>query len=256
MAKHSPLGPAQALYRVFAAQLSLLRLPQLPRTRFLASTSPVYIVQQRRELTRRKTAKPEIRKEKWNEEIQGDRIILVDQETGKLQPPVDKRGVLMNLDLNTHRLVQVEAGNAKTPDRLAICKIIDKKAQINARRERKEANKDATKARAMAISLKTIELNWAIDPNDLGHRLDKFRSFLQEGRKVDVVLAPKKRGRLASPEECRNVISRIQDVVKDTKGATASKPMEGKIGGVAMFSYQGRAITPVTSKDEELPMHS
>ena len=60
--------------------------------------------------------------------------------------------------------------------------------------------RDAEKAKAVAarrsiVATKTIELNWAIDGNDLGHRLQRIKDFLGKGNRVEVMMAPKRKGR-------------------------------------------------------------
>lgn len=258
MATHCSFRPAQALFRVFVAPQTRQKLAQLPSPRRGQPVSGLNVRPQTRTYawSRKPAPAPEARREKWNEEIPGDIVILVDPDTGKLQDPINKRGLLIRLDLTTHRLVQVAEGSQR-PDGIPVCKIVDKKALNNARMARKAANKDSQKIRALERSLKTIELNWAIDSNDLGHRLSKMRSFLEEGRRVDLVLAPKKRGRQASPAECQGVIQKIEHEAKGINGVTEVKPMEGKIGGVAMFSYQGKAGANIsTAKVEEQSVNS
>jgi len=88
---------------------------------------------------------------------------------------------------------------------------------------------------------KQLELSWAIDTNDLGHRLKKMKGFLEEGRKVEVVVAKKKGGRMASPKECEGVIARVKQAVAEVEGANETKAMEGKVGGTATLFFEGRA---------------
>lgn len=254
MAVYCSSGSAQALYRVFVATFTSKRPTQLPTLRHRPFTAPTSIRQQGRAyaIYRGRTSAPEVRRERWNEDIIGDSVVLVDSKTERLQPPVSKQGVLIRLDLKTHRLVEVARTESDGSDSIAICKIVEKKAASDADRARKAANKQRAKVRALETTVKTIELNWAIDSNDLGHRLDKVKMFLQEGRRVDIVLAPKKRGRKALLPECQEVISRIRSSLKSINGAEEIKEMEGKIGGVAMFSYQGKAdASPNTTKAAE-----
>ena len=101
--------------------------------------------------------------------------------------------------------------------------------------------KEAAKAKKKENldSVKTLELNWAIDANDLGHRLKKMEDFLSEGRKVEIVLARKKQGRKATVEECEDVLRRIKETVEAVKGAKETQALEGKLGGVATLSLEG-----------------
>jgi translation initiation factor IF-3 len=89
--------------------------------------------------------------------------------------------------------------------------------------------------------IKTIELNWAIDANDLGHRLAKMKEFLEKGSKVEVILAPKRRGRKATPEESRAVVDRIMAAVGEVDGAKEAKMMAGNLGAQCTIFLEGKA---------------
>lgn len=251
--------PTQALYRVFV-------LPALRRT----PTSSRISRQQRtlrgpRHFTTSvpvcaKTRAPEIRKELWNEEIPSSQIFLLrpnetnilDPETGRPPDPINRDRVLRSLDQKAERLVQVAEGisvsRASYGDEggeeaqwidIPLCKIVNKKEQYDHQRQRKEASKEQKKKSAAAASVKTLELNWAIDPNDLGHRLDKVRQFLGEGRKVEVVLASKKKGRKATAAECNGLLENIRKAANEA-AAREVGPMEGKLGGFTVLRFQGK----------------
>lgn len=120
-----------------------------------------------------------------------------------------------------------------------VCKMVNRKEEYEKEKARKTKEKGAKKV-VDPTSVKTLELNWAIDVNnDLNHRLNKVKEFLAEGRRVEIVLAKKKRGRVATREECDNVLSRINAAIEEVKGAKQIKAMEGKVGGVAMLLLEG-----------------
>jgi translation initiation factor IF-3 len=95
-----------------------------------------------------------------------------------------------------------------------------------------------------------LELNWAIGGNDLNHRLVKLRDFLLDGKKVEVLLAPKRKGRAATPEECENVVKRIKSVVAECKGASVAKAPEGKIGAMMTMVFEGKKLKKETKPAE------
>lgn len=244
-----PSGAIQALYRVFVAPAlpttrpvrTLTRQPRSPRA--LSTTAPFYA----------KTRAPETRAQKWNEEIRNPQIYIVDTATNELSPLRSREQVLSTLNKDTHRLVQVDeqpgpqdafdqavGSEGQKPRMYPVCKILGKKAMYQQEKNRKSAQKEAKKASATASSVKTLELNWAIDGNDLGHRLERMREFLAEGRKVEVVLAAKKKGRKASVEECEGVLGRIRGAVEMVPGAREAKALEGKVGGFCTVLFQGR----------------
>jgi translation initiation factor IF-3 len=158
-------------------------------------------------------------------------VILVDEE-GKLTDPRSTSDILSTIDRRTHTLVIVVPGEPGTPP---ICKIMNKQAMRESEKAKSKANKNP------AATVKTIELNWAIDANDLGHRLNKMKGFLGKGFKVEVVMAGKKKGRKATAEEAEGLIRRIKEAVEVVKGAREMKPMEGKILGQATIYAEGKA---------------
>lgn len=234
-----------ALYYVFIA-------PTLPANRTVSalpiSSKPLARPANRSFTTTRpqlaKTRAPEQRAHKWNEEIRGAQIFLVSNQNSELSDLRLRRTVLDNLDLNTHRLVQVdEQPDPNDPESgrlFPVCKIQDKKEMYQQDMKRKLAQKESKKASAVASSVKTMELNWAIDGNDLGHRLGRMKEFLAEGRKVEVVLAAKKAGRKANTSECEDVFRKIKDAVDAVPGAKEAKALEGKMGQFCTILFQGR----------------
>ncbi|GAM91624.1 hypothetical protein ANO11243_096760 [Dothideomycetidae sp. 11243] len=118
-----------------------------------------------------------------------------------------------------------------------ICKI-ENKAEAAARvRELAATRKEQKKLAPEGV--KIIELNWAIDGNDLGHRLKKVEEFLRARRKVEVIIAPKRRGRKATREECDSLVKKIKDALGNVDGAKESRPMQGKVGEVASIMLEG-----------------
>ncbi|KAI9729119.1 MAG: hypothetical protein M1828_000204 [Chrysothrix sp. TS-e1954] len=135
--------------------------------------------------------------------------------------------VLANLDRTKEHARQVATDELDTP--------IVKITSITALYE--ESRKLRPKKQAEE---KQMELNWAIDhKGDLIHRLKKLGEWLGEGKNVEVLLAPKKHGRRATPEECQHVLDRIQETVDGVKGAKESKAMDGALGRRSMLHFKG-----------------
>ena len=238
------ITPMKALYSIFVQPSLTASRPRLhiltrnataraapaPLTRAFTTTSPLH-------LSKKKPARAaEVREQRWNEEIRAPMIQLVNPETNALDEPVTRYDVLNSLDLKTYRLVQL---NENEP--YPVCKIVSKKDEYAAEKRRKDQQKEIKQAAAKERSVKTLELNWAIDGNDLAHRLEKVRTFLEEGRRVEIVLAAKKRGRKASKEECQEVLEKIRAVAESVKGATEMRSMDGVVGGFATVMFQGKA---------------
>ena len=163
----------------------------------------------------------------------------MDSQNGEItDSPRTRYDVIREVDRTTHRLVQIPGAER---DGLPVCKIVSKKEEYEREKRLKQDAKDKKKAEAASKSTKTLELNWAVDQNDLGHRLDKMSEFLAEGRKVEIILASKKKGRKATPAECQDVLKRIRETVDGVSGAKEAKSMEGKLGGFATMFFLGRA---------------
>ncbi|KAK5167507.1 uncharacterized protein LTR77_007206 [Saxophila tyrrhenica] len=260
-------SPAQALFRVFVQPALSHRAP--PTAVIQQSFKGAQRIRQQPSACSRplstttarlaKTRAPSVRKELWDEEITGRLVYLVNQETGKIfdpetgrpPEPVRREELMRNMDRKTHRLVQVapgldigarEGGGGQQREEQATYRpeVVSKKAAYEAASKRKEQMKEKRKISNVASSVKTLELNWAIDSNDLGHRMERMQEFLGEGRKVEVVLAAKKKGRKASMEECAAALARIRKAVDDVDGAKEVGTMEGKMGGFAVLKFQGR----------------
>ncbi|KAI9749766.1 MAG: hypothetical protein M4579_006746 [Chaenotheca gracillima] len=176
-------------------------------------------MQQSREYAQKKQAKSGvINRQPRDEEIQNRMVAVVDSEN-HLKEPQLLREVLKGLDRSSQVLLQV----ARTsPDEPSICKIMDKSILRESERAKAKPKKPQT-------STKELEVNWAIDRNDLGHRLDRLQQFLEKGMKVEVLLANRRRKRKATVEEAENTLKLIRERVEEC--SAESKPPDGKILG-------------------------
>jgi translation initiation factor IF-3 len=207
---------ATALHRVFIApieQSTLLVTPHLPPPR----TRPSSAFHQ----TRCYAAPPFPERRLPHDDLIKSWSVILVNEDGTLGEPRSTYDVLQTIDRSVETLVQVSPNEDAT---IPICKIMNKKAM-------REAEKAKAKAasRGGLVGTKTIELNWAIDRGDLGHRLDKIKKFLDKGLKVEIALASKRRGKQATEEEAHALLRRIREVVKEVNGAKEIKPMEGRL---------------------------
>ncbi|KAI7656511.1 hypothetical protein KC318_g12363, partial [Hortaea werneckii] len=185
---------------------------------------------------------PEERTQRWDDEITAKVIYLIDPETNRREyEPRTRWDVMRGVDRKTHRLIQLSPDEPKNPDFVPVCKVQSKKEAYEQEKQRKQSQKENKAKSAKMSSVKTLELNWAIDLNDLGHRLEKVAEFLAEGRRVEIVLASKKQGRKASKQECEAVLKKIAECVDSVPKAKELKGLEGKLGGFASLVLQGGA---------------
>lgn len=172
-------------------------------------------------------------------EITARSVILVNRDNS-LSPPTNTSRVLASLDPSAQSLIQI---NPAVPGEPPLCKIVDKKKLY-------DQSKKAKNAKKSAVVSKSIELNWAIEEGDLGHRLKRLREFLEKGFKVEVAIAVKRKGRKATIEEAEALIGKVRGEVKDIQGAREGKKMEGVVGKDVTLHFEGTA--PAAVKEEKV----
>lgn len=138
--------------------------------------------------------------------------------------PQNLQRLLRNLDRRTHTIVQLAKPDE---DNIAIVQVYEKTELLKQVREREERVKQQLLA-AKERKPKQIELNWAISENDLELKLKQLEAFLAKGKKVEILLASKKKQRKASMEEGTAVIKKVRQKIRDI-GAKEVKALEGQV---------------------------
>jgi len=213
---------AVALHRVFVAPIERSAL-HLPPQKFLTRAPKLLF-----NIQRRSYALP-LHRLPRDGDIRAEYIYIV-SEDNKLSEPQPTSRILASLDRDKETLVMVALPTDEQS--YPICKILSKQIL-------RENEKSRTKKKDTAI-LKTIELNWAIDPHDMKHRLERIKEFLTKGWRVDIVMAGKKKGRRATPEEAYSLVGAIRDAITQVEGSKEWKKMEGKVGAVATIFAEGK----------------
>lgn len=211
------ISSAQALRQVFIAPIHTYRIGILPSNP-LRNAAQTRLFQQSCRLQLREY-RPPVKAPPMNGAIRASFVQVVNDE-GNLDPPTRLEDVLESFDHADFFLLQVQEGNRDTPP---VCKIYNKKEV----REHEKAK--AKSARSSKVAIKQIELNWAIDAHDLSHRLKQLSTFLEKGRKVEVILTTKKRKRNPTVDEIKQVMQSVLDTIREA-GGTQTKPMEGEPG--------------------------
>lgn len=250
MSRYHLTATSRALYRVFIAPNLSAKSPLLGQRPSILAHSPAVVPQTP---IRYKTYKKSERAGRnalsdqytLDGAINASHINLID-ESGAFQPNFPTQRVSYNRV--THHLVLLQPGRVdefgrSDPDHLPTCKIMSK-MDLRAQHQKK-LDIERRKAKGQAgsgPSPKNLELNWAIASGDLKHRLEKLKGFLREGRKVEVLLGPKKRGRKATDEESKAVLKAVKDAVHECKGAGEAKEPTGVVGGVMTLVFEGRKL--------------
>lgn len=145
---------------------------------------------------------------------------------GGLSPPESLRSAMSRVRQGTEHLVQISKVD---DDGIAICRIMTRAELLKQKRDKEKMQKEHKKSLKQSVP-KQIELNWAIGPNDLEHKLSQLKGFIEDGKKVEVVLASKKRQRQATPEEAREVLSKVRAKLAEADGREIT-PMQGNGAG-------------------------
>lgn len=174
--------------------------------------------------------------------IQAENINLVDQH-GEFHKSVPLNEALTNFDRTTHCLVEVNPGKVDElgrpdPENPPTCRVMSK-MELRDQHERKLDLMRQQQQQSKGRSAKMLELNWAIALGDLKHRLENMKRFLKQGKKVEVVLGPKKGGRKATPEEAEEVVKAIRDAAAECNGTVETKK-EGEVGALMTLFFHGK----------------
>lgn len=212
------VSTAQALRQTFLAPLSTTRVGII-QPLFVRHGFQLRKFQYSRPLAAANSPTPPAKDIIKDEGIRSPTIQLVNDE-GDLQPPEKLKDVLGSFDRREFFLLQVAPGAPRQPP---VCKIVNKLEYRNNEKAKDKAAKAAKKA------LKQIELNWAIDAHDLAHRLKQLTTFLDKGRKVEIILVRKKQKRPPTVEEIKHVMQSVLDTTREA-GGTQVKAMEGEPG--------------------------
>ncbi|APA11042.1 hypothetical protein SS1G_03237 [Sclerotinia sclerotiorum 1980 UF-70] len=224
---------ASALRRVFLAPIDHTSTPLLRPLTFSSHLTRIHASRTQQHRTLLKSTShivPEQRLPR-DEEIK-DLYVRLKNSEQRLDPPKATSEILKSINLKTHMLQIIAYSDDGEPP---IAKIIDKGEAARQKRLAKKKKNPATVT-------KTIEMNWAIGKNDLSHRLQRIREFLEKGNKVEVVLAEKRKGRRASGEEAGEVIGKVREFVEGVEGARESRGMEGTVGTQAVLYFEGRVV--------------
>lgn len=111
---------------------------------------------------------------------------------------------------------------------------------LRQRRDRERAQKEQKKS-SKSVS-KQIELNWAIGPNDLEHKLTQLKGFIEDGKKVEVILASKKRQRQATLEEGRAVLRKVREKLAEADATETQAMQGGEVGKHTVLTIKKRGL--------------
>jgi translation initiation factor IF-3 len=253
---------SRALYRVFVAPTLRTSSATLP-IHYAPAFAPAFALSSTNPLSqtsiRTKTFKKDTSRHALSDHyvidraISASRVNLVDLK-GQFRNDVPIGDALSSFNKITHHLVQILPGKVDEygnhdPNHPPTCRVVSKMDLRTQHQQKLDILRRQAKGQSPGPSMKNLELNWAIASGDLKHRLEKMKSFLREGRKVEILLGPKKKSRKATPEEAESVLKAVRDAVGECKGSREVKS-NGDVGGVLTIVLEGRKME--TKKEEEV----
>lgn len=172
-----------------------------------------------------------------NEAIGSLYVNFVDPE-GSMHARQPLRALLPTYDRATHSLVVVQPGDPGGDEmrRWPVVKLFSH----DELRQREKDKLQLQREQKRSVSSKTVELSWTVSAHDLVHRLRKAKEFLEQGRKVVVLLVRKRRAREVEAEECRDLVEKVEAELGSVPGAKQSKEPEGRIGGMLEMFWEGK----------------
>ncbi|KAF2659846.1 hypothetical protein K491DRAFT_688944 [Lophiostoma macrostomum CBS 122681] len=182
-------------------------------------------------------------------------INLIDLD-GKYYENVPLSEALSSFPRMQNHLLQVSAAEededgGSVEGSVPTCKVVPR-MQLRLQHQRKlDIERRQKQGQGAGPGAKNLELNWAIAGGDLSHRLEKLREFLREGRKVEVMIGPKRRGKKASDEECQSMMEAVRSAVEDVKGAREVKQPDGVMGDVMTLTFEGKESEETQQKTIE-----
>ncbi|KIV87901.1 hypothetical protein PV11_03417 [Exophiala sideris] len=146
-----------------------------------------------------------------------------EKKDNKLSEPIDLYELLRQIDRTDNHVLQL----SKPGESEAIVQVVQRKDLIK-RLNNKETAERQVKQAQKEKKPKQIELNWAISGNDLQLKMKQLEEFLRKGKKVELLLAPKRHQRKATPEEADALLKALREKLSEV-GAAETAPMDGAI---------------------------
>ena len=161
--------------------------------------------------------------------------VIVKTADGKLSEPQWLDQLLRSIDRSSQYVLQI---NKPEDDQIPIVQTISRLElikRINHQEDQQRNQKRTEKEKRP----KQLELNWAISANDLQLKMKQMQEFLSKGKKVEILLANKRRQRKASEEEAQALLKIVRGRI-DEAGAAETVPMEGVLLRQAVLKVKMR----------------
>lgn len=151
-------------------------------------------------------------------------FVKIKLSDGSLSEPKPLRSLLAEIDRAQDTVVQLSKPGTQTEAVVEICKLSQLREQF---REKQETIKKAESIQREKKP-KQIELNWAIGEHDLELKLKQLEQFLNKGKRVELIMAPKRHARKATLQEAQTLLKKIREKLIEID-AKEILPLEGEI---------------------------
>ena len=149
--------------------------------------------------------------------------------------PTSLQDLLSQVDRSKETVVQISKPGTQQEAIVEILSFEQLRARFHAKANlTKSQDKSQKESKA-----KQVELNWAIGDHDLALKLKQLEQFLNKGRKVEIVLAPKRQGRRATTEEAQKLLDKIRDKIVEADSKEIA-PLDGTILRTAIMKVKKR----------------
>ena len=176
-----------------------------------------------------------------DEEINAREVAIVD-ERGNLGPPRDRNEVLRSFDRVKYFLILMNDDNAWAP----VCKIVPREKVYEQERASNNTSNKAPKDR------KEIEIPWKAAERDVEHKLKIAAEFLEEGRKVDVVLiARRPREIVKDLVQAQGIIDGVRQKIEKINRVTVTVAEQNVMGKSFTLHLEGPVKQKVKKKKDE-----
>ena len=150
-----------------------------------------------------------------------------------LSEPQTLRHLLQDLDRQKQCIIQLSKPGASEYPVVQIVNRDDLLKQVRDKEKHvKEQQKESREKKP-----KQIEMNWAIDGHDLEIKLKQLEKFLEKDKKVEILLASKRKGRKAQLAEGMALLKQIRTRLAEMD-AKEVKTMEGEVLRQASMTVQ------------------
>ncbi|OIW29609.1 hypothetical protein CONLIGDRAFT_643699 [Coniochaeta ligniaria NRRL 30616] len=173
--------------------------------------------------------------------------VVLRREDGHLTEPRPLSSVLAEAHIRDQTVVTIVLPRAgqKGGSQHPICVVLDREGYEESERRRIAEEGEREKGESKKKKgTKELEINWAIAPHDLEHKMKRFREFLGKGLRVEMLLLrkSKRKGKVfkqASPDEVEELLRRVREEAASVQGAREFKTASGVVGDKYQLFFEG-----------------